>query len=282
MKGVRYVRRIRNAKGLTETEFLSQYDPGRYERPSVTADVLLFSLDPQLNHLKLLLIKRENHPFIDCFALPGGFVEINESAYEAAKRELLEETGLTDIYLEQLYTYSNPERDPRMRVITVAYMGLIPYTEVQAGDDASDAKWFDVSMDQRFLTLTNEELGITIQYSLKTEYFRCGRITYENTVAEELISEDSLAFDHHLAVLDGLKRLRNKLEYTDLAFNLVDELFTLPDLQRIYELILGKKLYKKNFNDKISEKLQATDTKIKSICGEKLATAYQYKGRTKQ
>ena len=116
----------KNKNGLTEKEFLAQYNPGHYERPSVTVDMLLFGMSKDLKGLKLLLIKRNNHPYIDCYALPGGFVDIKESAYTAACRELEEETGLKDIYMEQLYTMSQPDRDPRMRVIDIAYMTLIP------------------------------------------------------------------------------------------------------------------------------------------------------------
>ena len=96
-----------------------------------------------LKCLKVLLIKRNNHPYIDCYALPGGFVNITESAYTAACRELEEETGLKDIYMEQLYTMSQPDRDPRMRVIDIAYMTLIPIDGIkpQAGDDASERRY---------------------------------------------------------------------------------------------------------------------------------------------
>lgn len=131
----------RNKDGLTEKEFLEQYNPGHYERPSVTVDMLLFGMSRDLKCLKVLLIKRNNHPYIDCYALPGGFVNITESAYTAACRELEEETGLKDIYMEQLYTMSQPDRDPRMRVIDIAYMTLIPIVGIkpQAGEDASEA-----------------------------------------------------------------------------------------------------------------------------------------------
>lgn len=275
------MRRNKNSAGLTEAEFLAQYDPGRYEKPSVTVDILLFSVDPLLNHLKVLLIKRDNHPDIDCWALPGGFVGMEESAFEAANRELQEETGLRGIYLEQLYTYTQPKRDPRMRVIDIAYMALTPLSETVAGDDAADAAWFDIEMTSDSIALTNTEREIRISYQLKNKTFSSGMITYDNMVTT-LDSYDKLAFDHDLILLDGLMRLRNKAEYTDIVFNLMDKEFTLPDLQKVYELVLGHSLYKKNFNDKISNKVLPTGSKIKSIKGEKLSTGYTYRKGRKQ
>lgn len=267
---------LRNKAGLTEKEFLEQYRPGDYERPSVTVDILLFTVDPELNNLKLLLIKRGDHPYMNSWALPGGFVDMYESAFIAANRELKEETGLEGIYLEQLYTYSQPNRDPRMRVIDIAYMALIPMTEAVAGDDASDAAWFNVSMDDRRLLLTSEEKDIKIEYFLKNKTFESGMITYENAVPE-LYSKEKLAFDHSLIILDGITRLRNKADYTDIVFNLMGEEFTLPDLQIVYEIVLGRKLYKKNFRDKIKDKLIKTGEEGRSIRGNRMSALYTYK-----
>ena len=238
----------RNKDGLTEKEFLEQYNPGHYERPSVTVDMLLFGMSRDLKCLKVLLIKRNNHPYIDCYALPGGFVNITESAYTAACRELEEETGLKDIYMEQLYTMSQPDRDPRMRVIDIAYMTLIPIDGIkpQAGDDASEALWFDITFNDEILTFANKEKNITIKYSLKEKTFKNGCISVKSYIPE-LISYEALAFDHAQIILEGLMRLRNKTQYSDVAFNLMQKEFTLPDLQRVYEIILGKQLYKTSF-----------------------------------
>lgn len=269
-------KKLRNKAGLTEKEFLEQYRPGDYERPSVTVDILLFTVDPGLNNLKLLLIKRGDHPCMNCWALPGGFVEMDESAFVAANRELKEETGLEGIYLEQLYTYSQPNRDPRMRVIDIAYIALIPMTEAVAGDDAADAAWFNVSMNDNRLLLISEEKDVKIEYLLKNKTFESGMITYENAVPE-LYSKEKLAFDHNLIILDGIKRIRNKADYTDLVFNLMGEPFTLPDLQIVYEIVLGRKLYKKNFRDKIKDKVVETGAEGKSIRGNRMSALYTYK-----
>ena len=271
----------RNADGLTEKEFLEQYCPGDYDTPSVSVDMMILAMDNSLGSLRTLLVQRRNHPYIDCWALPGGFVGIDESAYEAACRELEEETGLKDIYLEQIYTMSQPDRDPRMRVIDIAYMALVPLKNVEsmvrAGDDAKDALWFDIRMTEKSLIFSNEERGIRIEYSLKKKVFKNGVIKVKNYVPEA-VGEEKLAFDHAQIILEGLMRLRNKAEYSDVVFNLMAKEFTLPDLQRVYEIILGKKLYKANFRDKIVDKVMLLDKKGISITGRKSSALYRYNG----
>lgn len=264
-----------NRDGLTEEEFLAQYKPKNYERPSVTVDMLVLGMSASLDGLKILLIQRNNHPYIDSWALAGGFVGMKESAYEAACRELEEETGLTDVYLEQIYTMSQPGRDPRMRVIDIAYMALIPETPVRAGDDAKDAMWFDIVFTDEVLRLEHKEKGIVIEYKLQKKTFRNGRVKIDSLIPI-LNSEDSLAFDHAQIVLEGLMRLRNKIEYSDIAFNLVPEEFTLPDLQRVYEIILGRSLYKTNFKSSLANKIIPLNRKGASIVGNKASALYQY------
>lgn len=180
-----------------------------YPRPLVTVDVIIFTLRD--NDLQALLVKRGHAPFEGMWAIPGGFVGIDESLEEAALRELEEETGARDVYLEQLYTFGNPGRDPRGRVITVAYFALVPADAIQlrSGDDAAEARWWSV-------------------YDLPP-----------------------LAFDHADILAYALKRLRYKLEYTAVGFELLPETFTLSELQAAYEIILGEKLDKRNFRRKI-------------------------------
>lgn len=180
-----------------------------HPRPSVTVDVIIFTL--RENDLQVLLVKRGHPPFEGMWAIPGGFVGIDESLEEAALRELEEETGVRDVYLEQLYTFGNPGRDPRGRVITVAYFALVPATAVQPrpGDDAAEARWWSL-------------------YHLPP-----------------------LAFDHADILAYALKRLRYKLEYTAVGFELLPQTFTLRELQTAYEIILGEKLDKRNFRRKI-------------------------------
>ncbi|RMG99797.1 MAG: NUDIX hydrolase [Chloroflexi bacterium] len=185
------------------------YIPPLAERPSVTVDVVIFSLVEE--DLRVLLVRRKYDPFAGMWAIPGGFVHPNESLEQAALRELEEETGVTDVYIEQLYTFGDPDRDPRMRVITVAYFALVPYDAIQhrPGDDAAETGWFSV------------------------------------------FNLPPLAFDHKEIVEYALTRLRYKLEYSAVGFRLLPDVFTLSELQQAYEIILGEKLDKRNFRRKI-------------------------------
>jgi 8-oxo-dGTP diphosphatase len=174
----------------------------------VTVDVVIFTI--QGATLKVLLIKRGIAPFKDQMAIPGGFVLEDESLEQAALRELKEETGVEDIYLEQLYSFGDPNRDPRGRVVTVAYYALVPADRpLNPGSDASDARWCDVK-----------------------------KLPF-------------LAFDHRKIVDYAVERLRNKLEYTTVGFQLLPQKFTLSELQAVYEAILGKSLDKRNFRKKM-------------------------------
>ena len=144
----------KNAAGQTLEEFLAAYDPYKYRTPSCTTDAAVFSyrggLENAFGSLKLLLVRRSNHPSIGCWALPGGFVELRENLEDTARRELEEETGVRDLPVEQFACYGDYDRDPRTRVITTAYMALIneESVSVKAGDDAADAAWFRLSVQR--------------------------------------------------------------------------------------------------------------------------------------
>ena len=267
-----------NANGLTEAEFLEQYNPGDYERPSVTVDMMVLRMKKDLSCMQILLIKRKDHPCIDEWALPGGFINMDESAYEAAARELEEETGLKDVYMEQLYTMTKPNRDPRMRVIDIAYIALLPYDTnkiVTAGDDAADAKWFDIFFNEQTLMLTNDET--TIVYRLDEKLFANGNLSIKNYIPV-FSSGEELAFDHEEIILEGLSRLRNKVLHTDVAFGFMPARFTLPDLQKVYEVILGKSLYKTNFREKIAGKVTELVIREKPITSNRSSKTYRYNG----
>lgn len=250
-----------NKDGLTEREFLEQYQPGDYERPSVTVDMLIFSVNEARDTLKVLLVKRKDHPYIDCWAIPGGFMNMDESAGEAARRELEEETGLTDVYMEQLYTFTNPGRDPRMRIISIAYMALIAETDVTAGDDALDAAWFDITQMEDKVCLHNEERGITMKYTVKDNVFQNGVLTIDDYYLEAE-GFPKFAFDHQNLFYTGLVRLRGKAEYTPLLFNLMPEQFTLAELQKVYELVLNRKLYKMSLKRMAEPYIEMTGEKM--------------------
>lgn len=150
----------RNAAGQTLEEFLDRYDAKRYDCPSNTVDMLIFRSEEPYRRfgqpLKLLMVKRSNHPSIGAWAAPGGFVNLREDIADAAKRELEEETGVTGVPMVQLRTWGNADRDPRWRVITTAYLALVEgELPVKAGDDAADARWFDAKLE----LLSREEDG---------------------------------------------------------------------------------------------------------------------------
>ena len=181
----------------------------KYPRPAITADCVVFGLDDE--DLKVLLIQRANEPFKGRWALPGGFAIVGESLEETARRELNEETGLKDVFLEQLYTFSDPKRDPREHVVTVAYYALVNLSdhEVHASTDAKNAAWFCID------------------------------------------DVPPLAFDHDIILKMGHDRLRGKITYQPIGFELLPEKFPLRSLQSVYEKILDRKIDKRNFRKKI-------------------------------
>jgi ADP-ribose pyrophosphatase YjhB (NUDIX family) len=217
----------RNEDGLTEKEFLAEYKPGIYERPSVTVDMLIFALDLEEEETvaELLLIKRKNHPCIGQWAIPGGFVEMDESLEEAAARELKEETGLENICLEQIYTWGDVKRDPRTRIISVSYMAAISKAEhiIEAGDDAAEALWFQVKKQKLSelsngatyaLTIENEEEHIFISYRITETYERQGFMWKRDTEAEllpaiDVDDQEILAFDHVYILNQAMDRLED-------------------------------------------------------------------------
>ena len=207
-----------------------------HPRPALTVDIVAFSV--QDHNLSVLLIQRAVEPFAGMWALPGGFVNIDEDIEAAAERELEEETGLSGAYLEQLYTYGAPQRDPRGRVISVAYFALIPSNEpirYGGGSDSSSACWHPV-----------EQLPL-------------------------------LAFDHREIIKYALRRLRYKLEYTAVGFELLPETFTLTELQQTYEIILGEELDKRNFRRRILEAGVIEATSHKRTGEGRPARLYRYR-----
>ncbi len=178
-------------------------------RPSVTVDLVIFTIAD--NDLRVLLIRRKQGPFRDLWALPGGFVEMNESLEDAAARELKEEVGVENVYLEQLFTFGDPKRDPRGRVISVSYFALVDAERqrIVAASDAADAKW------------------------------------------QTVFDLPQLAFDHREILDYAVWRLRNKLEWTTVGYELLPRRFTLSQLQRVYEIILQRPIDKRNFRKKV-------------------------------
>lgn len=266
----------------TEEEFLRDYDASQFDPFSLTSDILIFSVSDELqeNYRKLnkkyfsiLLVKRNTYPYKDKWCLPGGFVKIDEDIEEAAERILKVETNIEDIYLEQLYTYGNPKRDPRMRVISTSYMALIDKNRLNV-DVTKNASWFNVMIleDERRIDVTldngNEIIRFKIKKTLKEK--TTDRYKYE------IIENEKLAFDHPLVIVSGISRLKNKLEYTDIVFNMMPTYFTLGELQQVYEVILGKKLLDPAFRRIIKDKVEKTD-KMQTGGGHRPSALFRYK-----
>lgn len=251
----------RNAQGLTEQEFLNRYNPGKYEHPSVTVDTLIFTVgqDGEEDHLQILLARRADHPYMGKWAIPGGFVGMEESVEQAAIRKLAEETGSRDVYLEQLYTWGDVGRDPRTRIISVSYIALIPCEKLRCMQcvpakeclhSREDRAWYFVNMQGGQLRLWNGESSLT---------------------------EGELAFDHADMIRLALERMKNKVFYTDIAFKLLPDRFTFPELQRLYEIILGQKLHGPNFRRDMDKWVEKTEEKCKPQGAGKPARYYRKK-----
>lgn len=287
-----------NKQGLTEKEFLAQYNAGQFQRPSVTVDLLIFTVENEekANYRKLpeksmqiLLVKRGDHPFMGKWALPGGFVALDESLEDGALRKLKGETNIDSLYLEQLYTWGEPDRDPRTRVISASYMALIAKTSrnVKGGEDATDARWFNVKYQLFQEKKTAKEKGyeyeklvnlslfnddIMLSATVKITEVVEGRVI---KVKREIVEQDGLAFDHGKIIEYALERLRNKIMYTDIVFNLMPEHFTLTELQKVYEVILGKELLAAAFRRKVADMVRETNEFTKDA-GHRPSKLYEY------
>jgi 8-oxo-dGTP diphosphatase len=214
--------------------------PTTYEfaRPALTVDIVVFALDAK--QLQVMLIERDLPPFEGEWALPGGFVRVDETLDDAARRELREETGLTEIFLEQLYTYGDLQRDPRERVVTVAFYALVNLEghDVHASTDARNAAWFAVN------------------------------------------NLPKLAFDHQAILKAAHERLRGKVRYQPIGFELLPRRFTLRQLQHLYEVILERELDKRNFRKKVlGMKIVRETNEIETDVAHRAARLYQFDKR---
>ena len=267
----------------SEEEFLKDYNPNEFKKLSLTTDILVLSVSStdSSNYRKtdeksmsVLLVKRDNYPFKDMWCLPGGFVMYDEDLDEAPKRILKRETNLDNIYLEQLYTFGNANRDPRMRIVSTSYMSLIDKNMLNENLN-KDASWFDITLYEE----KNNLVTICLDNGIDTLKFSIKKVLREETTDRysfEVVDNKSIAFDHPLVILSGLERLRNKLEYTDIVFNMMPKYFTLGELQKVYEVILGKKLLDPAFRRIIKDKVRKTD-KMKTGEGHRPSVLFEYK-----
>ena len=265
----------------SEEEFLKDYDVSKFDRFSITTDILIFSIsdDVQDNYRKLndkyfsvLLVKRENYPYKDKWCLPGGFVRVDEDLEDAPVRILAGETGLHNIYLEQLYTYGKVDRDPRTRVISTSYMALIDKNKLNEKLN-KNASWFNITKleDDKSIYVTLDNGEEELKYTIKKELKEKTTDRYKFTVLEN----NSIAFDHPLVITSGMERLKNKASYTDIVFNMMPKYFTLGELQKVYEVILGKKLLDPAFRRIIADKVIKTD-KVRTGGGHRPSVLFMY------
>lgn len=233
-----------------EKAFLEAYDPASFERPSVAVDIVL--LAPDEDGLLTYVVRRDDHPYKGRWALPGGFVGISESLEAASQRVLKEKTGLKGIFLEQLYTFGDPKRDPRMRILSVAHMALVPR--------------------ERFEGL-QERSGKVARVDVPWEGEEGGAITLVDADGKRL----PLAFDHEDIIALAIKRLRGKLDYSPVAFQLLPKAFTLFELQKIHQGIRGRKMNKDSFRRRILSTGSIEPTgEIQEGVGHRPAALYRF------
>lgn len=271
-------------KYASEEEFLASYDIERYDRPSVAADIVAFTIQRiveenyrrcEKNKLSLLLIKRGEYPFKGSWALPGGFLRPNETIEECAVRETIEETGVEPSAIMPVGVFSEVDRDPRGRIISNAFVSVITNgaENVIGGDDADDARWFDVELDRNDegiyeLRLTNGD--ITLKARLKEEKKIFGTSKFR------IIDSGTLAFDHSAIISTALVTLRKCIGNFEIIFDFLPEKFTLTQLQYVQETVLNVSILAANFRRKVSGYVEETDEYITGA-GHRPAKLYKKK-----
>lgn len=245
----------------TEEEFLASYRLEDYDRPSVATDVVAFSVrseeeeswrkDCGANHLSVLLVKRGEHPYLNYWALPGGFLKMDETLEECALREIESETGVRPTAILPIGSFSQCSRDPRGRIISNAYTTIISEQDIRvmAGEDAADAKWFDVNYQKAeagkiILELVHEDIKVNAELKLIKKQF--------GIPVFEILDRGGVAFDHAIIIAAALENLRAQAEKFDIIFEFLPPQFTLSSLQKIQETILGVTMPPAGFRRKIS------------------------------
>lgn len=272
-----------------EKSFLENYDITSFERPSLAADIVMFSILEegerdsirrlQKKKLKVLLIRRASYPYKDCFALPGGFCVPGEDVLETARRELYEETNVKDAYLKLFGVYGEKERDPRGWIISNAFMALFDGSRcrLKAGTDAWEARWFSIDLEKESekksghgeevqvesiyrLGLSNEETGTSFVVKvLEEKHYR----NFHETIRYEIQEQGRLAFDHAKIILEALFRLKKEVEcHPEGIFDLMPEEFTLTQLQMAMEIVQGIRLTTPNFRRKFADFVTETEHMI--------------------
>ena len=267
----------------TEEEFLKDYDSSIYEKLSMTADILIVSVSSKdtknyrkndEKRMSVLLVKRKDYPFKGKWCIPGGFIDPKKETLEqCAKRVLKKETNLSNIYLEQLYTFDSVNRDPRMRIVSTAYVALIDKNKLK--EEVKNASWFDITL----LEEKNHIVDIVLDNGEEKISFQIEKVLREKTTDRyDFITKNnqSLAFDHDKVILAGIERIKSKINDTDIVFNMMPEYFTLGELQQVYEVILNKKLLDPAFRRMIANKVEKT-TERKTGDGHRPSYLFRYK-----
>ena len=267
----------------TEEEFLKDYNVKEFSQLSMTTDILIISVSEEhtgnyrknsVKKMSILLVKRDDYPYKDKWCLPGGFINPEtETLEECAKRILKDETNLSKIYLEQLYTFDGLNRDPRCRVISSSYMALVDKNRLSDKINPK-ASWFNVTLFEdknNIISVILDNGDEIIKFSIKKTLRELSTDRYSFVIKEN----DKLAFDHPLVIVSGIERLRNKINYTDIVFNMMPTYFTLGELQQVYEVILGKKLLDPAFRRIIANKVEKTD-KMKTGGGHRTSVLFKY------
>ena len=264
----------------SEEEFLKDYDSNKFDKPSVTNDLIIFTTENMEEEnirkvprkgMQVLLVKRDEYPEKGKWAIPGGFVHINESLEDGATRKLKEETGMDNVYMEQLYTFGETNRDSRTRVISIGNIALISKENINynKSNKNMESMWFwinkkilnkvnseDYIINIYELSLISEDGNIEIKYEI-TEKIEKNILKRKNEIYNNILGKDELAFDHYKILDYAIDRIRNKVEYTPIALNLLPRLFTVKELQNVYETIMGREIL--NFRRKMGDMIIETD-----------------------
>lgn len=273
-----------------DKNFLELYSDSQYEKPSVTVDGVVFRIASVQNSnyrklpekkLQVYLLKRKYPPFKDNYGIIGTFIDLNHELNETMKLCVKNKVGLNNYYFEQLFTFGEKSRDPRSRILSVSYLFL-----TNAQEELENGEWFDLDLKETNsefvqtttgyvltkkydLILSNENETLTNKLKLKIE-----KVNLEET-RELTLEENSLAFDHLKIIYYALERLKNKLEYTDIVFNLIDKEFTLTELKKCYELILDEHLLDANFRRKIANMVEPIN-KFEQAKGHRTSQLYTH------
>ena len=271
----------------TEEEFLKDYDSSVFEKLSMTADILIVSVSSKdtenyrktdKKSMSILMVKRTDFPYKGKWCLPGGFLNPKtETLEQCAKRVLKNETNLSNVYLEQLYTFDSIDRDPRMRIVSTAFVALVDKNKLS--DKIEHASWFDITLweeKDNMVDIVLDNGEDTISFKIKKELREKTTDRYDFVIKKN----DHLAFDHARVILAGLERIKSKINYTDIVFNMMPEYFTLGELQQVYEVILNKKLLDPAFRRIIANKVEKTE-RMRTGAGHRPSYLFRYKNHEK-